>query len=273
MASKSVVDLTTHHPICSRWFAYTSFTKIEDLYQDGPGRPPDCNELSRQTARHGDAPTSHINTLDGESGFPSAQSALASATVPMRKLHCPRCRMGLGRITDVVRHLREQCETVQLWICNHCEQVSFHRRHQFAKHHRTQHHCSNRFCEDIDHARVQKSPREALGCGFCDTCFIQDPTGYINHVANHYRADKVSISDWSLTTQITSLLMQPYVLKEWSFICSQRFGVESRRWPMMGWSDSIATGFIPILEARVSDSELHSMLYHLLSSALDDEAM
>lgn len=178
-------------------------------------------------------------------------------------VHCPRCKIAVSRIYDLGRHMRKHCEAKQVWQCSQCDKRFFQRRKQLEEHFHTTHPKNWTLHQGV---AISRTPdREALGCGFCSTCFVGHTEAYIEHIIAHYKIEKRTIEEWDVSTQIKSLLMQPHVLREWYEICYVRFECDSDRWPSMRWSNADAAYLARFLERRLS----HKDLRQVLTKALD----
>lgn len=190
---------------------------------------------------------------------------------------CHRCWSSFKHSKDMIRHVEESCEAVKRYQCSDCPSW-FKRAERFRKHHLKDHQCSAAQCTHAEQALVQLLQSSALGCGFCERGHCQPITEpadlriFLKHMIAHYEMGAAR-TDWSVTRQVKSLLMQPYVLVIWYELCSRRFGSNCERWPNLVWTFNDATEVIAKLEHTVAKDELRLCLPNLLDAGLSHGAV
>nr|POE80923.1 hypothetical protein CFP56_56997 [Quercus suber] len=149
---------------------------------------------------------------------------------------CHRCGETFQDWKNLRRHIKEQCEPVRIYNCQHCKYKT-PRRDKVLKHHAS---CSNGahndHCVDPTKCGTNKAQvteaHYALSCGRCGRCFFRDLSGFLRHWK---RLDCLEHEDNTGVQRLKGLLDQPRVKCFVDTVLIPQLGGQSLLTPFLEW--------------------------------------
>ncbi|EME44774.1 hypothetical protein DOTSEDRAFT_53761 [Dothistroma septosporum NZE10] len=185
---------------------------------------------------------------------------------------CPRCTGKLGRPkvfprkAELMRHVTHVCEqTIEIPCSEPNCLARLTRTDHFKEHLRKVHHLLHQEIQAKAEAAtpITLTQHTAIGCGFCRAVFVNNPEGYGNHIAAHFK-DGVTIAAWSHTTQVLSLLYQSEeVWRAWMQVLDDQLPGVADPERHISFTKETAASFVEMLEKGLDAETIRPGLWRL----------
>lgn len=161
------------------------------------------------------------------------------------------------RKNDWKRHEENFHHTQKEWLCD-CG-LAFGRVRDFTEHHSSVHTGST--LSQVSKLGIDLLPTVFYACGFqgCKGLF-KSWDERCDHVASHMKANPTS-AQWDYSVEVTNLLRQPELRKEWKDLLSQRHGPDKLNWPSFSWDPVRARNLHRKLQCQDFRPSIQSLLH------------